>query len=651
MAGWGAAVVVVVATGVGLSRLRIDTGVSSLVPASDRAVTDWEAAQRSFGGDPVLVLFETAERGALLSPGVLPRLLALEGELAGLPDVAVVYGPGTVANQIAAQIQDLLLTVTARRDAIRAAAEQQARTGGASEEKARAAGQAAVAAFEVRYGALVAAGLPVGLPTLKNPTFAPRIFLDDAGQARAEFRWIVPDASHAAIYVRPREGLDQEGTEALVGAVRARLRVAGLPAKATVTGAPVVAVALGAEIRRSMPRLAAGALLAVIAAFVFAPRARGLWRFTPLVAALAATAVTLGVFGLAGADFSLGLAAFLPIMVGVGSDFPIQSTHPTRGRTLWSAAAASAAGFAALALSPLPFVRSLGLALALGIVVSAALGMVAARRAPAPTIAPLPAGTVIRPDRRLLVVGGVVAAVGLALLPSVPLETRPDRLVAGLGAVDDAHRAERVLGASGEVAVWVRGSEVLTPTTLRWFRDAEAALVVAFGDRLRPVVSPGRILQFLGDAPTASQIDAALRVLPAYLSGTTVRSDRREAVMSFGLRLGDLSRQSALLRQVARTIPPAPPGLAVVVTGLPVVAARAHDLLSHGRVVSNLSGLGLVAAVLLAALRDRRQALAAALAAVLAFGWGLVLLRLTGVALSPLTVALGSLTAAVGAEF
>jgi predicted RND superfamily exporter protein len=408
-----------------------------------------------------------------------------------------------------------------------------------------------------------------------------------------------------------------------------------------------------------LPRLAIAALGAVAAAFLLTQRGQGLRRFFSLGLALLATAVTLGIFGLAGVEVSLGLAAFLPIMLGVGSDFPIQATHPAGRRTLVSAAVASAAGFAALALSPLPFVRSLGLALALGIVTSCALGLLRFRQVVALS-APETGGERDHlnpsegagPARRALLASGVVvAAIGFALLPSVPLEARPERLAAGLPAIDDARRAEQVLDASGEVSVWVRGSDVLTPQTLQWFRDAEAALVVAFGDRLRPVVSPGRLLRFLGDEPTDDQIDAALRLLPGYLSGSTVRSDQREAVISFGLRLGDLSRQAELIRAVERELPPAPDGLSVAVTGLPVVAARAHDLLSGDRVSGNLAGLAAVAVVLIALLGRWRDALAAGLAAALAFGWGLVALRVAGVDLSPLTVALGSLTAAVGAEF
>jgi predicted RND superfamily exporter protein len=164
-------------------------------------------------------------------------------------------------------------------------------------------------------------------------------------------------------------------------------------------------------------------------------------------------------------------------------------------------------------------------------------------------------------------------------------------------------------------------------------------------------VSPGRLLGWLGDTPTPDQIDAALRLLPRYLTGATIRSDRKEAVASFGLRLGDLGDQATLLREVRAALPPVPPGVQMNLTGLPVVASRAYDLLSDGRVAASLAGPLLAGVVLLAGLRRRRVALAAIAAALLAIGWGVLALRLAGVGLSPLTVGLGSLTAAVGAEF
>ncbi|HEY0398859.1 MAG TPA: RND transporter, partial [Acidimicrobiia bacterium] len=169
---------------VGLSRLRVDTSVGSLVPASDPAVKAWQATEASFGGDPVVVLFAGKGGGDLLAADSVRRLVALEGSLAGLPGVAVVYGPGTTVNQVAIGLNQLLVSITARRDGLRAEAEAAARAGGASDTAAKAAGERAVADYEARYGSLVAAGLPLGLPTLNNPTFARGVFLDGAGRAR-----------------------------------------------------------------------------------------------------------------------------------------------------------------------------------------------------------------------------------------------------------------------------------------------------------------------------------------------------------------------------------------------------------------------------------------------------------------------------------
>ena len=679
------------ATTLGLTRLEVDTAIGSLLPTGDAAVTEWEETQAAFGADPVVVLIETDTAGALLTPDSVKRMVALESALAAVPGVAVVYGPGTTLNQIAVQLNELLLSITARRDGLRAEAVEAARAAGKTEAEAQAAGQAAVATYEQRYGALVAAGLPLGLPSVSNPTFNRTVFFDREGRTKPQLRWIVPDERHAAVYVRPRERLDQAATDRLVRAVRAEAGRAGLGTGVTVAGAPVLVAALGAEVRRELPRLGLVALAAVALAFLLTHRpGRGgiLGWPMPLVLGPAATAVVLGAFGLWGTSLSLGMLAFLPVMLGVGSDMPIQAAYPARRRILVAATAASAAGFAALTLSPLPFVRDLGLALGAGVVVSTALAL-ACLRAPAESLRPtgvrlpeyggkgtpgpkaeppsptgvrLPAysgkGTpvqgsgAISGSRKLaLGVAGGLAVLGWVLLPSIPVEARPERLAEGLPALADARRVEGVLGASGEVAVRVRAADVVSPEMLAWFRSAEEAVVAPFGDRLRPVVSPLRLLSWLGEDATSAQIDAALRILPRYLVGASLRSDRKEAVASYGLPLGDLDEQADLLGRMRAALPAPPPGAEVTLTGLPVVASRGYDLLSGGRLAGSLAGPLAAGVVLLVVVDRRRHALLATAAALLAVGWGALALRITGVDLTPLTVGLGSLTAAVGCEF
>ena len=692
----GLLAVLAAVTALGLGRTEVDTAIGSLLPTNDAAVTEWEETQAAFGADPVVVLIETDTAGALLTPDSVRRLVAMEGTLAGLANVAVVYGPGTTLNQIAAQLNELLVTITARRDGLRAEAVEAARAAGKTPAEADAAGDAAVADFERRYGSLVAAGLPLGLPSVSNPTFNRTVFLDAEGRTKPQLRWIVPDDRHAAVYVRPREGLDQAGTDTLVRAVRNEARRAFEAEQAppgpaahrtnvTVTGAPVLVSALGAEIRRELPRLGLIALAAVAVAFLLTHRpgkGRVRGRLTPLVLGPVATAVVLGAFGLRGTPLSLGMLVFLPVMLGVGSDMPIQAAYPGSRRTLLAATAASAAGFAALVLSPLPFVRELGLALAAGVVVSTALALMFRRRPaepdrptgvrlpgyggkgtpvstadPArPTGVRLPGyggkGTPVQGSRKVVLgAAGALAVLGWALLPSIPVEARPERLAEGLPALAEARRVERVLGASGEVAVRVRAKNVVSPEMLAWFRAAEEAVVAPFGDRLRPVVSPLRLLSWLGPDATPDQIDAALRILPRYLVGASVRSDRQEAVASYGLPLGDLDAQTDLLKRIRDVLPPPPAGAEVTLAGLPVVGSRGYELLSAGRLPGSLAGPLAAGAVLLLAVPRRRHALLAMAAALLAVGWGALALRLTGLDFTPLTVGLGSLTAAVGCEF
>ncbi len=78
---------------------------------------------------------------------------------------------------------------------------------------------------------------------------------------------------------------------------------------------------------------------------------------------------------------------------------------------------------------------------------------------------------------------------------------------------------------------------------------------------------------------------------------------------------------------------------------------RGQELLSSERVLGNLLGISAAAAVLAVGLRRRGDALRALTAAALATGAGLFLLWVLGIPLSPITMGLGSLTAAVGCEF
>ncbi|AIJ23308.1 MMPL family transporter [Amycolatopsis methanolica] len=648
--------VVVTTVAAGLLRVRLDTSVESFLPREDPVVAAIEDKARSFGGDPIVAVLESELPTKLLTDGdSLPKLLALEGRLAKLPDVAAVYGPATVLNQIAASAQGLLAQIAGRRDALRNEAEQRARDEGKPARAVTEAGQAALREFDLRYGSLLVQGLPAGLPTLRNPQFVNNVVYDDQQHPRPQWQFVVPGASAVALLVRPREGLDQEGTQQLVAAVRAAVADAGLPTrKQTVTGAPVITASLADEVRGELPLLGALALV-VCAAGLLAGRwlGRPLVRLWPLLVAVAGTAVVLSGFGWFGQPLSLGVLAFLPILLGLGCGYPLYlAQRPVNRRRIVVTGLSSAAAAAALVLSPLPFVAQLGVALAAGIVVTLALALLVHRRVsvlqPASRWTP---PSLSRRTRIGVLAGAVViAGLGAAALPGMRVEAQPEKLAHGLPAVADARYVEQLLGSSGEIGIVVHG-DVRSPEGLAWLAQLQRTLVVAHGDRLRPVLTLPDLLAFLGEQPTAGQITAALQLLPPYLTSAVIRADGQESVMVFGTRLDDVAEQARLVHEIEAGLPAPPPDLRAEPAGLPLAAVRGYELVSADRYLANLAGVVATGVVLLIGLRRRADAGRAVLAALLSTGWGLAALWVLGGTLSPLTVALGSLATVTACEF
>jgi predicted RND superfamily exporter protein len=662
--------------GIGLSRARIETGVDSFLPASSSQLQELNSLARSFGGDPIVVLVESDKPQQLLSSDALPAELAMEGRLSKLTGVAAVYGPATTLNSMAGQAQNLLAELLGRRDGFRRAAENAAKRAGKSDAQVKAAGAKAVDEFDKRYGPLIVAGAKGGLPTLKNPRFTHQVIYNSQGEPKPQWHYVVPNNHSLAVLVRPAASLDQAGTEHLIDRIHQVTNHAKLPAGATVTvaGVPTIVAGLGTEVRKEIPLIGGIAVGVIALCLLFIPWIERRKRLAPVVATVAATGLTVALLGWLNHPISLGVVAFLSVLLGVGSYYPTYFARGARPRTIAVVAAGTAGSFATLTLSPLPFVRDLGMTLAIGIGFAFGLGWLlvgrrrlrAGPRAPgaqpeapeSPSRAPAKAPSRPRASRRsrlaaLLAVAAVGAA-GWGLLPSLPLQTNFQNLTAGLPSMAEANHVTDAIGSSSQIEIALRGDDVLAPKAMDWMRKTQQNIVSAHGDELHPVLTPPLLLSFLwsgGGQPSREQVQAAVRLLPSYLTHAVIRDDSKIAVMSFGLDSEDLNHVQDLLSSVRSELPGAPAGYHVRISGLPVVAVAGYHLVSGERYLANGAGVLAAGVILLAGLRRRRDAVRAVLAACLATGVELAILFATGTALNPLTVALGSLTAAVGCEF
>ena len=750
----------------GVALLAIAAGALAALTLRPTAATDtlvgkgsasWQATQRyhqNFGDDAVYVLIR-GQLTKLVMTSDIERVLALEGCLSGnapkgvklrggangpcgqmarTKPVQVVYGPGTFINESVRQIQDEL---SAQSSASQAQANQaavaaqtlalkQGKTKAQARKLAGEAKQLVAAQFErnviqiaLKYGL-------TGVPQLNDPQFVNRLVFDASkkpGTPKARFAYLFPNAHSALIQVRLKPGLSDAQRLAAITLVR---RAVAMPdwhlnngESYVVTGAPVVLDALTGSISHSMIVLLIAALVVMAGVLALVFRAR--LRLLPLVVAVMAAALTFGVLALVGAPLTMATIGVLPVLVGLAVDYAIQfqsrvveqealgEAAPLERAaeiglpTIATAAAASAAGFLVVALSPVPMVREFGLLLVVGIALALGCAMtagtavlaLAARRPPRTTGLGASLGAASRGaeellltnraalavrraagraargsldlalahPRRVLAVAAALAVIGWVAGTQTGVETDVQKLVpASLPALRDLNALERSTGVGGEVDVTVSGANVATPQVVSWMTSYQQRLLKRFGystkqpcgqATLCPAFSlPDLFAGGSGQAPSAQTIDQLLAAVPAYFSQGVIARDHRMATLAFGIKLMPLSRQEDVLTAMRDELDP-PKGVHAELAGLPVLAADANAKVSSGwrRAFTLIASLLAVALVLLATLRTARRALVPLVPIALATGWSALVLFLVGIPLNPMSVTLGALVVAISTEF
>ena len=741
-------------------QLKPDAGIDTLVGTDSPAYAATSTYRERFGDDPIIVLVRGPLTKLLLTQD-LERLIGLEGCIAGnVPagvtprggadgpcgrlaaskPVKVVFGPGTfiaeAVRQLGGGLARRLAENQRRATAAARTARRVARRRGLGAAAAQRAGIAARGRVEADFQReVVDLALRYGLsavPRLDDPNFVSTLVFDPAkpaGTPKRRFAYLFPAKARgpgqvALVQVRLKAGLSEAQRASALKLVRAAVAMKDWQprngSRYTVTGAPVVVSDLTSSITSSMWVLLVAVLLVMglTLGLVFAGRP----RLLPLAVALAAAALTFGVLSLLGASLTMASIAVLPVLIGLAVDYAIQlqariqeeqgdelAAAPAARRaallgapTVAVAAAATAAGFAALALSPVPMVRGFGLLLVAGIAIAFACALLAgtaalvlaeraalpaalrragpgpgrrlrAVRARASTSAPVRrargAGAsalrraIARPGR-VLAIALALAAAGWALDTQTRVESDIQKLVPqDLGALRDLDALQRSTGVGGEVDVLIEGADLTRPAVLSWMIGYQSKVLARFGysDRrgcgtaeLCPAFSLPDLFTTPASRRDAAGIRGLLDAVPPYFSQSVVSPDRRTATLAFGIRLMGLERQKDVIDEMrARLGDGRPPGVRARVAGLPVLAADANaEVASNGRrMLTLLAGLLAVAVVLLLALRGVARALVPLVPIVLATGWSALVLFALRIPLNPMSVTLGALVIAISTEF
>jgi hydrophobe/amphiphile efflux-3 (HAE3) family protein len=605
-----------------------------------------------FGEEPVVVLAQGDLQRLILTPD-LGRLLRLEGclsgrvpkgaepipgpcaELAAMDPVQFVVGPATFLNEAVIQIDQQLnrLAATVPPDQLREFLLQVA----------------------ARYGITSA-------PSIGNPDFLAAIVFDlnrSRGTPKAKLSYLFPNNHSAQIILRLRPTLSEDERSHALDLIRAAVydttprhacTYKGQPEACfalhggtyTISGAPVVIEGLSGALKDALLVLFAVALLVMALTLMAVFRSR--LRLLPLAVALVAAAITFGLLCLLGGSLTAASIAVLPILIGLVVDYAIQlqarfdeaiaggatgveAARQASGRggpTIATACLATAAGFLALQLSPVPMIRSFGwlliagIAIGFGLALTAGFAALSLRPPAAGTGAPeargvlffalspwrgktqrarrktqqaeghpsLPPeqrllGLALTHPRRILVIGAVLAVVGWGLGTQIGTATDiRDLAPQGAGAIQDLNRVQDVTGVSGQLDVSVEAPDFTDPATIRWMAAFKQRVLDSGGfsgprpSCLTAEVCPGPALSdFLisgkgHERLRRRDVRATLAELPAYDLEQVAPVDPKTglpghlALLSFGIRAQSLEDQQGLIERVRGEVgePGAPGG-------------------------------------------------------------------------------------------
>ena len=692
--------VVAVGAAIGATQIPTDAGVGTLADSDSSTYRATEEVRRDFGEEPVVVLVKGELQRLLLTENIF-KLLRLEGclsgkvpkgaqaipgpcaELAELHAVEFLTGPATFLNESVVQIEDQLQRLAEHVPA----------------EKFREY----LLAVATKYGI-------TSVPSIDNEEFVATVVFDFArprGTPKARLSYLFPNARSAQIVIRLKPDLSAAERRRAIELIEATVadttprKVCGEGGKSApcftlaggsyvVSGAPVVIEGVAGALKNALLVLFAIAIAVMAAVLFLVFRSR--WPLLPLAVALVAVAITFGLLALVGGSLTMASIAALPILIGLAVDYAIQfqarfdelgsarEAAAAGGPTIGTACLATAAGFLALQLSPIPMVRGFGWLLILGIAVAFGLaltvGMAAlSLRRPGPARESrwrLPVERLLSLARTypemILSVGIALAVVGWAA--GTQIETVSDiRSLApqNIKAVEGLNELQETTGVSGELDVSIHAPDFTDPATIGWMAGFKRRVLASNGfdgedpSCLSAEICPGPALSdFLvrgEEKPTQKRIEGTLAALSPYALRQVAPVDPETgkvghvALISFGIRAQSLEDQQRLIERVRSEIGEPPPGVEVQLAGLPVIAAQSASALSGSRYWLTLAGLAAVAAALLLVYRSWRRALIPLVPTVLATGWASLLLWATGIPLNPMSAALGALTIAIATEF
>ncbi|MDD1677251.1 MAG: hydrophobe/amphiphile efflux-3 (HAE3) family transporter [Methanomicrobiales archaeon] len=508
----------------------------------------------------------------------------------------------------------------------------------------------------------------------------------------------VPSNTMTIFVATLEPGVSQESTFALVHTIDARIHGKEHPPGVTVTltGEAPFSEQMSTAMGTSMSTLIMAAMvLMVIAVGIFF----GHVRYRLLSVGIVATGLifTFGIIGWSGMKISMAVIAAFPVLIGIGIDYAIQfharfdeearkssvadavrTTLTKAGPSVMYAMLATAMGFLALWISPLPMIAGFGIVCVIGIASCylAALFIV-------PTFGvlfqyrPLSSasshageksmierydegigrvvGWVAHNPIPVLLILGLAAFVGFQMDNVVPINTDEKTFVPpDMPAKVQLDKVSRMMESMSGMPVLVRGDRVVSVDGIRWMDEFQRYEEEHNSKIIGSASLATWVRQYNGGVlpATDGELEQALERIPPdtrkrYMNGYS------EAIMEFYYvsmtNQAGMSQVDLLRRDLDYLSPP--PGVTAEVTGMSEMFTNLIREISAGKTVMTVIAFVLIFVFLFVVYWKAGKAVTPLVPIVLIVGWNGLIMYMFGIDYTPLTATLGSMSIGVASEY
>ena len=409
--------------------------------------------------------------------------------------------------------------------------------------------------------------------------------------------------------------------------------------------------------------------------------------------------LTFGVIGFSGMQITMVTIGAFPVMIGIGIDYAIQfhsrfdeeirkststeaiTTTITRtGSSVLYALIATAMGFLALTISPLPMIRSFGLTCVIGIICCYIAAIVVVpvfailvnyrpvqeQVQKKTTTGPSNAGRynefiggivkrVARYAVPVLIICVLFAAIGFQLDNEIIVNTDEKTFVpADMPAKVNLDKIRRAVGETLSVPVLVQGGNLLSPDSVRWMYEFQQYEETHNSKITGSTSIATYLVQYNnGTLPqSAQEIDAVMKKIPQQTRDRYI-SWNSEAVIEFTFIAMPNDIAMSTIEQMKRDLvwKAPPPGIHASFTGMWEMFTNLIREIREGKTFMTILGFGMIFVFLYIIYRKFTKAVTPLVPIIMIVGWNGLIMYVLAIDYTPLTATLGSMSVGVASEY